>query len=203
MFSEDYIRNHLTLYNYNKWLKMSFYSKQIKSDDWDPDTATCGAHASFVIECLGFKIKDFRKDKDVTKENIDNIIEALDKGELVDLIYNYKDKMIFSRLPKDNRYGNHQFQIIKGGDKYFITQGFLHAYKHSLISYSKCEIREILYNIINEICDYNNNKIWGDLNLELYKKYFRTPLFMYPKRPVQLNRLVHNVILSYDTYKKK
>lgn len=202
MFSETYIRNNLTLDNYNKWLKTSFYSKQEKGDDWDPATASCGAHASFVIESLGFKRKDFRKDKEVTKETIDNIIDALNKGYLIDLIHNYKDSSIFTRLPKDNRYGNHQFQIIKGGNKYFLTQGFLHAYKHSLIAYSEDEIREILNNIITELSDYDNNKKWINLNLELYKKYFRTPIFMYPKRNVILNRLVHNIILTYDIYKK-
>lgn len=201
MFSEETIKNKLTLDNYNKWLKTSFYSKQTKGDDWDPKTATCGAHASFVIECLGFKTKDFRKDKEVTKDNIDSIINDLNKGYLVDLIHNYKDGMTFSRLPKDNRYGNHQFQIIKGGNKYFVTQGFLHAYKHSLISYSENEIRDMLYNIITDLCDYDNNKKWSNLNLELYKKYFRTPLFMYPKKPVIHNRLMHNIILTYDTYK--
>lgn len=201
MHSEKHIKNKLTLDNYNKWLKTSFYSKQEKGDDWDPATATCGAHASFVIESLGFKQKDFRKDITVTKEIIEDIIDNLNKGYLVDLIHNYKDGMMFSRLPKDNRYGNHQFQIIKGGNKYFLTQGFLHAYKHSLIAYTEEEIRNMLYNIITQLSDYDNNKKWGNLNLELYSKYFRTPLFMYPKRDVLLNRLIHNVILTYDIYK--
>jgi hypothetical protein len=202
VLTEKYIRDKLTVENYNKWLKSSFYSRKTPDDDWNPKTGTCGAHASFVIEELGFKTKDFRKDIEVTKDNIHNIIDDLNKGYLVDLIHNYKDAIIFGRLPKDNRYGNHQFQIIKGGDTYFLTQGFLHAYKHSLIAYSEDEIIELLYNVINELSDYHNNKKWGDLNVELYKKYFRTPLFMYPKKSVLTHRLMHNIILTYDTYKK-
>jgi hypothetical protein len=201
MFSEDHIKKILTLPNYNKWLKGSFYANTPPSDDWDPKTATCGAHASFVIDALGFKTKDYRKDTLLTPSTIDKIIEQLNKGYLVDFIHNYKDSMEFSKLPKDNRYGNHQFQIVKGGNKYFITQGFLHAYKHSLIAYTEEEIRTILENIITELSDYEDNKKWSDLNLDLYEKYFRTPLFMYPKKPVLKDRLIHNVVLTYDVYK--
>jgi hypothetical protein len=171
-----------------------------EDDDWNKYTGSCGAHAGFVIEQLGFPVKDFREGKEVNDYTIDDVIKHLDKGHLVDLIHNYKDGMIFSRLPKDNRYGNHQFQIIKGGDEYFVTQGFLHAYKHSLIAYSKEEIRVMLHDIITHLSDYENKKVWGDLDSDLFKRYFRTELFMYPKRSVLKHRLVHNVILTYDIY---
>lgn len=203
MFSEHEIRTQLTCANYTKWLRGSFYSDREENNDWSKSTGSCGAHAGFVVEQLGFPVKDFRKSTEVNKDTIDNIIKHLDKGHLVDLIHNYKDGMIFSRLPKDNRYGNHQFQIIKGGDKYFVTQGFLHAFKHSLIAYSQEEIRTMLHNIITRLSDYENKKVWGDLDIDLYKKYFRTELFMYPTLPVLKHRLVHNVILTYDVYIKK
>lgn len=203
LLSESNIRKNLTIENYNRFLRTSFYSKMKEGDDWDNETGTCGAHASFVIEQLGFKSKDFSDYNIVTINTIDNIIKNLNKGYLIDLYHNYKDKLIFSRLPKDNRYGNHQFQIIKGGDKYFVTQGFLHAYKHSLIAYSEEDIRVMLNDIITKLSDYENKKKWSDLDLDLYKKYLRTDLFMYPKRRVIPNRLVHNVVLRVDVYKSK
>jgi hypothetical protein len=199
-FSESQIKNNLTLAHYNKWLKGSFYWGKPKDDDWDPATGSCGAHASFVIEQLGFKVKDFGNYTLTTTSTIKDIFAALDKGYLVDLIHNYADRDMFSKLPKDNRYGNHQFQIIKGGDKYFVTQGFLHAYKHSLRGYSREEIQTMLQDILTKLSDYENTKRWGDLELDLYKKYFRTELFLYPQRRVPLDRRVHNVVLKYDVY---
>ena len=205
VFSESKIKNNLTLANYNKWMKTSWMSgwisRQEKGDDWDPATSKCGVHAAFTIEQLGFKPKDFGDNILVTESNIDNILTALKKGYLIDFVHNYADYK-FNNLPKDNRYGNHEFTIIKGGEKYFVTQGFLHAYKHSLVSYTEDEIREMLLNIITKLSDYDNNKKWGDLELDLYKKYFRTELFMYPKRPVLRDRLVHGINLKYDVYKK-
>jgi hypothetical protein len=177
-------------------------SLQEKGDDWDPATSKCGVHAAFAIEKLGFKPKDFGDNTLVTESTIDDILTSLNKGYLIDLVHNYADYKTFNKLPKDNRYGNHQFTIIKGGDKYFVTQGFLHAYKHSLIFYTEDEIREMLLNIIRKLSDYDNNKKWGDLELELYKKYFRTELFMYPKRPVLRDRFIHGIVLKYDIYKK-
>jgi hypothetical protein len=200
MFSELDIRTKLTSENYTRWLRTSFYSKIEEGDDWNKATGACGSHALFVIEQLGFSRGDFSKKAEVNAQTIDDIITQLKKGRLVDLIHNYKDGMIFSHLPKDNRYGNHQFQIIKGGDKYFLTQGFLHAYKHSLIAYSEKEIRTMLHDIITYLSDYENKKVWGDLDLDLYKKYFRTEFFMYPKRPVLKHRLVHNVTLTYEAF---
>lgn len=176
--------------------------RQEKGDDWDPATATCGVHATFAVEQLGFKPKDFADNILVTESNIDNIISALNKGYLINFVHNYADYKTFNNLPKDNRYGNHQFTIVKGGNKYFVTQGFLHAYKHSLISYTEDEIREMLFNIITKLSDYDNNKKWSDLELDLYKKYFRTELFMYPKRPVLRDRFVHGTVLKYDVFKK-
>jgi len=203
MFSENDIKINITLEKYNRWLKTSLYKNDIKkTNDWDPKTAACGVHIQFVIEQLNFKTKVFTNFIIVTENNINDIINKLKKGYLINLSHRYKNPYKFDNLPKDNRYGNHTFNIIKGGNKYFITQGFLHSYKHSLTSYSEDEIRKLLYNIITQLCDYNDNKKWGDLNLELYEKYFKTPLFMYPKQTVLLNRLVHNVILKYDTYKK-
>jgi hypothetical protein len=203
MVSDEYIRKELTVPNYNKWLRNSFYSRYTeKTDDWDPKTATCGAHAAFVVEQLGFKPKDFRKSTVLETHTIGKVLALLDKGYLVDFIHNYADKATFSNLPKDNRYGNHQFQIIKGDKHYFITQGFLHAYKHSLVQYTREEIQEILQNILTELSDYENKKRWKDINDELYKEYFCTELFMYPKRPVKMDRLVHNIIVTYDYYTK-
>jgi hypothetical protein len=201
MFSELDIRTQLTLANYNRWLR-TFYSDRKENNDWSESYVSCGNHAAFVIEQLGFPVKDFGESNEVNEDTIDDIIKHLDKGHLVDLLHDYKDRMIFSRLPEDNRYGNHEFQIIKGGDKYFVVQGFLYAYKHSLIAYSKDEIRDMLHNIITNLSDYENKKVWGDLDLDMFKRYFRTELFMYPTLPVLKHRLVHNVVLTYDVFIK-
>ena len=201
MFSELEIRTKLTLANYARWFRGSFYSKNEENFS-DKSVGSCGSHAAFVIEQLGFPVKHFSESTEFNEHTIDDIIKHLNKGHLVDLLHDYKDRMISYRLPKDNRYGNHEFQIIKGGDKYFVTQGYMDAYKHSLIAYSQEEIRTMLQNILTRLCDYENKKVWGDLDLDLYKKYFRTELFMLNTVPVLKHRLVHNVILTYDVYIK-
>jgi hypothetical protein len=204
ILSARVIKKHLTTETYTKWLKASFYSRFEKGDDWDPATGSCGAHAAFVEEELGFLSEptEVRTKKRVTVETIDTIIDLLNEGVMIDFIHNYKDYRTFSALPKDNRYGNHEFQILKGGDTYFVTQGFLHAYKHSLVAYSEREIREMLHDIITKLSDYESNKKWGDLELGLYKKYFKTDFFMYPKRPVLLKRPIHGVELTYTTLRR-
>jgi hypothetical protein len=203
VFSERTLRSKLTEQAYTKWLGESFFAKKQPSDSWNPATGTCGSHAIFVSETLGFPVKDFGNKRLVTASTIPHILNFLDKGHLVEYFHDYKDRRTFMNLPKDNRYGNHVVSIIKGGSHYFVTQGFLHAYRHSLIAYSRDEIKTMLHRIVDELCDYDNNKHWRDINFPLYKEYFRTDFFMFPKRKVLPNRLVHGVVLTYDTHSPK
>ena len=200
VFTEHTIRSKLTEQAYKKWLTTSFFAKFQPNDSWDPSTGTCGSHAIFVSETLGFPTKEFGNQRLVTRVNIHHILDLVDKGHLVECFHDYKDGKTFMNLPKDNRYGNHVFSIVKGGDHYFVTQGFLHAYRHSLIPYTRDEIQTMLQRIIDELCDYEDKKHWRDLKLPLYKTYFRTELFMFPKRPVLPNRLVHGIVLTYDSH---
>jgi hypothetical protein len=200
VFSEHTIRSKLTERAYTKWLASSFFAKRQPDDSWNPSTGTCGSHAMFVSETLGFPTKDFGNPRLVTSSTISQILSHLDKGHLVECFHDYKDSNTFMNLPKDNRYGNHVFSIVKGGSSYFVTQGFLHAYRHSLLAYTRDEIETMLHRILDELCDYDDKKRWGDLNLPLYKEYFRTELFMFPKRKVLPNRLVHGIVLTYDVH---
>ncbi len=192
MISKETLKDTLTLRKYINWFQQTIQQ--------DIAEARCGTHVWWVIEALGLKQKEYAEYRTITISDISTIISLLDKGHIVNFLHDYKDRNIFNRLRKDNRYGNHEFQILKVDDTYFLTQGFQYAYLHSLIGYSRPEIEEILRNIIEKLSDYDNTKRWGDLDLSLYRKYFRTDLFMYPKLPVNKSGRVHNVVLQADVY---
>jgi hypothetical protein len=57
----------------------------------------------------------------------------------------------------------------------------------------------MLNNIITYLCDYNNEKLWKDLDLSYYKKYFKAELLV--GKMSQLNviptKKVNGIILEY------
>jgi hypothetical protein len=192
MINEDVLRSTLTLQNYIKWFQRTLQQ--------DIREARCGTHVWWVIEALGLKQKEYAEYKTVRLNDIPTIISLLDKGHLINFLHNYSDGTVFTRLRKDNRYGNHEFQIIKAGDKYFLSQGFENAYLHSLVGYTRPQIEQMLKDIIEKLSDYTNTKRWGDLDASLYKKYFKTDLQMYPNLPLNTTGKVHNVVLQADIY---
>jgi hypothetical protein len=199
MFTEQGIRTKLTVSRYSQWLKAHFSHKK-KDDDWDPATGTCGTHAWWVLEALNIPEKDFGDYKLVTANNIQGLLDKLDKGHILSFLHDYNDRKTMLRLHKDNRYGNHEFLILKGGDKYFVTQGFLHAYKHSLIAYTRDEIATMIRIIIEKMSDYENRKHWGDMDAAAFQHYFRTTPFLYPKLPIKPTGRMHNIVLKVDIY---
>ena len=84
-------------------------------------------------------------------------------------------------------------------NKYFLSQGFQFEYKHSLRSYTRDKIEKMLNNIIKYLCDYENKKLWKDLDLTYYKKYFKADLLV--GKMSQLNviptKKVNDIILEY------
>ncbi len=199
MFTEKDIRTKLTAARYSHWLRANFGHKK-KDDDWDPATGTCGVHAWWVLEALKIPEKEFGDYKLVTVTDIPALLGELDKGRTLSFLHDYNDRKTMLRLHKDNRYGNHEFLVLKGGDKYFVTQGFLHAYKHSLIAYTRDEIATMLRDIIEKMSDYENRKQWSDMDAAAFQRYFRTPPFLYPKLPVKLTGRMHNIVLKVDIY---
>jgi hypothetical protein len=209
MFSEKFIRKQLTAENFEKWLQINFYDhvhnsyKSSITNEWNPYTGSCAMHVVFTVEQLGKKMPEKMLNyigfKIVTENSIDHILDLLDKGKIIEFIHTYRDRHIVNHLPKENRYGSHDFAIIKASseNKYFVAQSYLHAYKHSLISYTKDEIKTMLHDIITGLSDYENNKVWSDVNMKLHKKYFRTDLKNYYGDPFKKDGKMHNIVLSY------
>lgn len=191
-FSEKEIKKKLTLPNYISWFKRNFSDNEKEM--------SCGSHNWWVFEALGIPRPEYSHYTLVEKKDINKLLEKIDEGFLLSFYHNYKNPMIFNRLSEDNRYGNHEFIILKAGNSYFLTQGFFNAYKHSLIMYDRDEVRKMLEDIIDKLSDYENKKVWADIDSSLYKKYFRTELFLYPKKPVKMQGKVHNVILSVEAF---
>jgi hypothetical protein len=160
-------------------------------------------HSLFTIESLGGKItnkiKNYVGFKEVNESNITNIINKLDSGSIIEFLHSYKDKSLVNKLPRNNVYDSHDFIIVKGDNKYFLSQGFQFEYKHSLRSYTRDKIEKMLNNIIKYLCDYENKKLWKDLDLTYYKKYFKADLLV--GKMSQLNviptKKVNGIILEY------
>lgn len=189
-FSQKEIKEKLTLANYISWFKRTIPESEM----------SCGSHNWWVFEELGIPRPEYSHYKIVKHNDIHELLKKLDQGYLLSFYHNYKNPLIFNRLSEDNRYGNHEFIILKAGNSYYVTQGFLYAYKHSIIAYNFQEIKKMLEDIIDKLSDYENKKVWGDIDLSLYKKYFRTPLFLYPKKPVKKQGKMHNIILSVEAF---
>jgi hypothetical protein len=208
VLKESFIKSKLTKKNYDIYLDKNFYYgedpyKLPADDDWDPSTGSCAMHSLFTIESLGGKItnkiKNYVGFKEVNESNITNIINKLDSGSIIEFLHSYKDKSLVNKLPRNNVYDSHDFIIVKGDNKYFLSQGFQFEYKHSLRSYTRDKIEKMLNNIIKYLCDYENKKLWKDLDLTYYKKYFKADLLV--GKMSQLNviptKKVNGIILEY------
>lgn len=187
--------------NYREWLKKYFADKE-DDNDWNHKTGSCGAHSLYIMEKLGINPPEFANYHIVYKRDINNLINELDKNNIINFLYNYRNMKDFYKLPDNNRYGNHEFIVYKRGDKYILTQGYLHAYLHKEDKYTKDELFTVLSDIITKLCDYKNNKKWRDIDMALYKKYFHTDLFLYPKLSVIVDDRVHGLVLRADIIKK-
>lgn len=199
--TEEEVRTKLSAQNYKSFLKR-YYPKEVKDNEklyWDPETGSCGFHARFTYDALGVKGNDDYKI--VHEKDSERIVEILDKGQVVGFLHNYPTDSVYFHLPKDNRYGNHMFVLVKGGDRYFLSQGYLHRYMHSLTSFSRQGLTDMLTNLIKSHSDYEGTKTWGDIDTSLHKRYFKTDLRLFPNEPVQKHRKVHGIVLLMETTK--
>ena len=205
-FSEQFIRSKLTVKHYDAYLDKKFYMgedpfKLPADDDWDPRTANCGWHSRFTIESLLGRLPDavtqYKGLKDVT--DLDLILQKLDAGTIIELVHQYRDNSLINTLPRNNLYDSHDFVIVKGGAKYFLSQGFQYAYKHSLTAHTREQIRTMLENLLEHTCDFDNTKHWKDLDLSYYKKYFKADLLVgkLDQKHVSPGKKVHGIILQY------
>jgi hypothetical protein len=206
IYSEKFIRSKLTVKNYDIYLDKNIYFgedpyKLPADNDWDPKTGSCAMHSLFTIDSLGMKvtdkIKNYKGFKLVKENTIDKIIEKLDSGSIIELIHIYNSE--YKNKSYNNFYDSHDFIIVKGGSKYFLSQGFQFEYKHSLRAYTQEQIRKMLNDIVLYLCDYKNIKQWKDLDLKYYKKYFRADLKLGQilQLPVNPNEKVNGIVLKY------
>jgi hypothetical protein len=213
IISETSVRAKLTAKRYDTYLDTNFYFgenpfKLPADNDWDPATGTCAMHALFTIESLGGKItndiKAYKGFKLVTENTINSILAKLDSGSIIELTHAYKDKSLIEKLPRNNVYDSHDFCLVKGGSKYFLSQGYQFIYKHKLKSYTREQIKKMLMDIISYLCDYDNNKVWKDLNLYYYNKYFKAELTVgkMDLLPVNPDKKVNGIVLEYIEIKR-
>jgi hypothetical protein len=186
---------------YKAYMK-EHYPKQVLAEEkayWNPKTGSCGFHARFTLEALGVQgTNDYEV---VESKDISKILSDLDKGKVMSFLHDYRDWKKYNNLPKDNRYGNHMFVLVKGGTSYFLSQGYLHRYRHSLTALSREEVEQMFTDLLNDHSDYETKKVWSDLNLGLHKKYFKVPLRLFPDEPVPLHRNVNGIVLLMETTK--
>lgn len=189
----------------------------LKSDDF-----SCGRHKNFVLKQLGYE-EDFpegeptfdittyhpldylgTKDGALTIEGIPDLINELDKGAPIVFYHDYNDFMgkTFNSLPEDNRYGNHVFVITKIGDKYFMTQAYIHRYAHKITEFDKKGIETMITTIINDLSDYKRDKTWADIDFDAFKHYFGAELTAYPDIPLKKSNKVMGINLTYVKTKK-
>lgn len=199
--TEAEVRKALTASAYQSFLNTS-YPKTVAEHEkpyWNPKTGSCGFHTRFTYHALGVKPKG---DYTVVKlKDIEGLLDALDKGEVLGFLHSYPSDEEFFKLPKDNRYGNHVFALVKGGDKYFLSQGYLHRYKHSLIAMTRGEVAQMLRDIIEKHSDYENSKTWADIDLSVHKRYFKVEARVFPDRPFLPHRKVHGIKLFVEKTK--
>jgi hypothetical protein len=196
MRSEKAVQTALSLSKYNTYLHANYPPKEDfkgVEEYYDPETGSCGFHARFTKEALG--VQDKGDTTLVQLKDIPSLLKALDNGAVLEFLHGYPSDAKYSSIPKDNRYGFHIFVLVKGGSKYFLSQGYLHRYKHSLRAYTHDEICEMLEKLITEHSDYTNTKRWKDLDLTLHKKYFGTELSIFPDKPVDPERKVNQIQL--------
>lgn len=208
ILSEKFVRTKLTQKKYDAYLDKNVYYgedpfKLPADDDWDPATGTCAMHCLFTIESLCAtvteSIKQYKGFKEVTEDGIDTIMKKLDSGSIIELLHVYRDKSLVETLPRNNVYDSHDFILVKGGSKYFLSQGFQFFYKHSLKAYSSDQVRKMLHDMLVYLCDYDNVKKWDDLNLAYYNKYFKADLTLgkMDLLPVDPEKKVNGIVLEY------
>ena len=193
-------------------------ANKIKKSD-----ASCGWHKNFVLKQLGY-VEDFPTEPpkfNITKYHpldylgtgegaltvaeIPDVMKELEKGAPIVFYHDYNDYMgkTYHSQPKSNRYGNHVFVITKVGTKYFVTQGYLHRYKHKVDVYERKEIEHMLKTIIEDLSDYSRKKTWADIDFDAYKKYFGTELTAYPDIPLKKTNKVKGINLVYVKTKRE
>lgn len=208
LFTEDFIRKRLTVKNYDTYLDKNFYHgedpfKLPADDDWDPATGSCSMHSSFTIEILGGKLTDairqYKGFKEVTEANIEAILKKLDSGSIIEFIHQYRNKSLIESLPRNNVYASHDFCLVKGGSKYFLSQGFQHVYKQRLNTYTADEVRKMLRDIVLYLCDPRSIKKWKDLDLKYYNTYFKSDFTVGKMDLLQVKpeKKVNGIILEY------
>jgi hypothetical protein len=213
ILSEKFVRTKLTQKNYDAYLDKNVYYgedpfKLPADDDWDPATGTCAIHCLFTIESLGTtvtnSIKQYKGFKEVTEADTENIMKKLDTGSIIEFLHVYRDKSLVETLPRNNVYDSHDFCIVKGGSKYFLSQGFQFFYKHSLKAYTGDQVRKMLNDILVYLCDYDNVKKWADLNVAYYNKYFKADLTVgkMDLLPVDPEKKVNGIVLEYLEIKR-
>lgn len=195
--TEKEVREALTAAKYQSFLDTR-YPKTVAPHEksyWNPKTGSCGFHTRFTYDTLGLKEKDYTL---VNLKDIEKILSDLDKGEVIGFLHSYANDAQYFDLPKDNRYGSHVFAMLKGGDKYFLSQGYLHKYKHSLTSFTRAEVVKMLEDIIVKHSDYENTKTWADIDLSIHKKYFKAEARAFPDKPLLPHRKVNGVRLFME-----
>ena len=192
--SESEIRKKVSLSNYTTFLQKHYPKKPQPHKEYEcnPKTGSCGFHGWFTEQALGVELTG--DERLVHTQDIPSIVSLLDKGHVLHFLHNYLegDKVYFD-MPKDNRYDTHVFVLVKGGDRYFLSQGFLHVYKHSLTSFSREEIIKMLDDIVNGLSDFDKTKKWSEIDAGVYKKYFKANLGLNEKTPFQPHRKVNGI----------
>ena len=192
-FTETFIRTNLTRARYVAWAKKMKMNPQ------------CGLHVWFCMETLGIPRKDFSEYQLVSENNITRLLQRLDRGYVLKFYHNYNTPMIVNRLGKRNRYVNHEWVVVKGGDKYFMLQGFLGVYLHSCRSYSRNELQTMLSDIVCKMSDYDNTRKWKDVDASLFRQYFGAPPLAIDFKtdqtyPVVPTGKMHNIVLKVDIH---
>jgi hypothetical protein len=183
--TEAEVRKALTLAKYDRFLKEKYprAANAGQEELWNPETGSCGFHSYFTEKALG--VEDYREYEPVRRTAIPWILHLLENGEVLFFLHNYLEgDHVFQKMPKDNRYPPHMFVVVKGGDKYFLSQGYLHEYTHSLVSYTREDLVKMFEEIIDGLSDFGKTKTWADLDLHIYKKYFKVNMRMLPHRRV-------------------
>ena len=212
-FTEQFLRSKLTVKHYDTYLDTHFYFgedpfKLPADDEWDPRTGNCGWHARFTIEtligALPKSVEQYKGFKEIQESTIEALLQKLDSGSLIEILHQYRHKSLAETLPRNNVYDSHDFVLVKGGTKYFLSQGFQYAYKHSLTSYTREQIRNMLQELLTHTCDPQNTKRWSELDLSYYKKYFKADLLVgkLDQTPVVPSKKVNGIILEYLEIKR-
>ena len=191
MRSEKEALELLSPHNYSAFLK-----ERNRVNTW-----SCGSHLAFTLNAFGLvNIRPgYHPNLVMHLSDVDSVLASLDDGKIIDCGHEYlRDN--YADLPKDNRYPGHVFAIFKAGARYFVSQGYMHRYRSSVLAYSRREVRAMLTRIITDLCDYQGVKTWKDIRFDTYKKYFRTKLTAYPDIPLKRGNRVNNLVLFYKTW---